>query len=106
MHFFYIYLHSNLLNTYWSKKRSEQKFWEIIRHVFACPIHFSHKYECKSNSMHTFLEDTEDITAVWEVWTVVNMLTLDFIFYSYIKIHFQIYIKQGVCMCISFYCGV
>lgn len=102
MHFFCMHLHSNLLNTCWSKKCFEQKFWEIIRRVFACPIHFSHKYACTSNSTHTFsnLEDNEDLTAVWEVLTVVRIFShsIYFIFYSYIKIHFQRYIKQGVCV--------
>jgi len=52
--------------------------------------------------MHTFsnLEDNEDLTAVWEVLTVVRIFShwIYFMFYSYIKIHFQRYIKQGVCM--------
>jgi hypothetical protein len=100
MHFFCMYLH--LLNTCWSKKCFEQKFWEIIRHAFACPIHFSHKYACTSNSMHTFsnLEDNEDLKAVWEVLTAIRIFShwIYFTFYSSIKIHFQRYIKQGACV--------
>jgi hypothetical protein len=97
-----MYLHSNLFNTCWSKKCFEQKFWEIIRHAFACSIHFPHIYAGTSNSMHTFsnLKDNEDLTEVWEVLTVVRIFShwIYIIFYNYIKIHFQRYIKQGVCV--------
>jgi len=52
--------------------------------------------------MHTFsnMEYNEDLAAVWEVLTVAGIYShcIYFIFYSYIKIHFQRYIKQSVCV--------